>query len=128
VDTADREEEVVMSWFHIFLTQESKPYRQGEVIFERGQPADCMYVVAEGEVEIAVEGQSIDVLGREAIFGEMALIAREPRSATARARTDCRLIEIAEKRFLHLVHETPFFALEVMRVLAKRLRRHDPTP
>ena len=117
-----------MSWFHIFLTQESKPYRQGEVIFERDQSADCMYVVAEGEVEILVQGESIDVLGREAIFGEMALIAREPRSAAARARTDCRLIEITEKRFLHLVHQTPLFALEVMRVLAKRLRRHDPTP
>ena len=116
-----------MSWFHIFLTQESKPYRQGEVIFDRGQPADCMYVIAEGEVEIAVHGQSVDVLGREAIFGELALISREPRSATARARTDCRLIEIAEKRFLQLVHQTPVFALEVMRVLAKRLRRHDPT-
>ena len=70
----------------------------------------------------------MDVLGPEAIFGEMALIARAPRSATATARTDCRLIEIAEKRFLYLVHETPFFALEVMRVLAKRLSRHDPTP
>ena len=116
-----------MSWFHIFLTQESKAYRQGQIIFERGQEADCMYVVAEGEVEIAVDGQSIDVLAREAIFGEMALITRAPRSATATARTDCRLIEIPEKRFLYLVHETPFFALEVMRVLAKRLSRHDPT-
>ena len=116
-----------MSWFHIFLTQASKPYRQGEVIFERGQPADCMYVVAEGEVEIVVDGRSVDVLAREAIFGEMALIAKEPRSATARAHTDCRLVEIAEKRFIALVHETPSFALEVMRVLAKRLRRRDPT-
>jgi CRP-like cAMP-binding protein len=119
--------DIVMSWFHIFLTQESKAYRQGEVIFERGQPADRMYVVAEGDVEIAIEGQSIDVLGRETIFGEMALISREPRSATARARTDCRLIEISEKRFLDLVHQTPTFALEMMRVLVKRLRRHDPT-
>lgn len=116
-----------MSWFHIFLTQESKPYHRGEVIFERGQSANCMYVVGEGEVEIDVDGRCVDVLGREAIFGEMALIAKEPRSATARAHTDCRLVEITEKRFLSLVHETPFFALEVMRVLAKRLRRHDPT-
>ena len=117
-----------MSWFHIFLTQESKPYRQGEVIFERGQRAECMYVIAEGKVEIVVNGQRIDVLEREAIFGEMALITREPRSATARASTDCHLIEIAEPRFLRLVQETPGFALEVMRVLAKRLRRNDPTP
>ena len=84
-----------MSWFHIFLTQESKPYRRGDIIFDRGQPADCMYVVAEGEVEIVVNGQCVDVLKREAIFGEMALITREPRSATARASSSCRSLSAA---------------------------------
>ncbi len=115
-----------MSWFQIFLSQEAKSYRAGETIFERGDPAECMYVVADGEVEVSVAEQIVNVLGREAIFGELALIAKEPRSATARARTDCRLVEISEKRFLYLVHETPNFALEVMRVLAARLRSHDP--
>jgi CRP-like cAMP-binding protein len=117
-----------MSWFHIFLTQESKSYGAGEVIFERGDPADCMYVVAEGEVEISVAGNSVDVLGKEAIFGELSLISKEPRSATARARSDCRLVAIQEKRFLYLVQETPYFALAVMRTLAERLRRRDPQP
>ena len=112
----------------MFLTQESKAYRAGEVIFERGAPAECMYVVADGEVEIVVGEHTVAVLGREAIFGELALIGKEPRSATARARSDCRLVEIPEKRFLYLVHETPYFALEVMRVLATRLRDHDPVP
>jgi len=115
-----------MSWFQIFLSQEAKSYRAGETIFERGDPAECMYVVADGEVEISVGDQIVNVLGRESIFGELALIAKEPRSATARARTDCRLVEIGEKRFLYLVHETPNFALEVMRVLTARLRSHDP--
>ncbi len=115
-----------MSWFQIFVGQEAKSYRAGEAIFERGDPAECMYVVADGEVEVSVGGQRVNVLGRESIFGELALIAKEPRSATARALTDCRLVEIGEKRFLYLVHETPNFALEVMRVLAARLRSHDP--
>jgi len=115
-----------MSWFHIFLTQESRLVPQGKVIFQRGDPAECMYVVAEGEVEIVVGDECVDVLGRESIFGEMALISREPRSGTARARTDCRVVEITEKRFLFLIENTPYFALEVMRVLASRLRRHDP--
>jgi CRP-like cAMP-binding protein len=115
-----------MSWFHMFLTQESKAYRAGDVIFERGEAADCMYVVADGEVEIAVGGKPVDVVGKEGIFGELALISKEPRSATARAKTDCRLVAIAEKRFLFLVQETPYFALAVMRSLAERLRRRDP--
>jgi CRP-like cAMP-binding protein len=56
----------------------------------------------------------------------MALIEKEPRSGSARARSDCRVVEISEQRFFRLVHQTPHFALEVMRVLAMRLRRHDP--
>jgi CRP-like cAMP-binding protein len=115
-----------MSWFHIFVDQESKPFKKGEIIFDLGDPASRMYVVAEGEVEISIGGAAMEVVGREGIFGEMALIANETRSATARARTDCRLVEISERRFLYLVQETPFFALEVMRVLAERLRRRDP--
>ncbi len=52
----------------------------------------------------------------------MALIDNSPRSATAIASTDVILIPISEKQFLFLVSETPFFALMVMRVLARRLR------
>jgi len=115
-----------MSWFHIFLTQESKPYAAGQTIFRSGDPAECMYVVAQGEVDIAFDSGRVEIVTPEGIFGEMALIDHQPRSATARARTECRLVEIPEKRFLYLVHETPHFALEVMRVLATRLRAHDP--
>jgi CRP-like cAMP-binding protein len=53
----------------------------------------------------------------------MALIDTKARSASVVAKTDCRLVPINEKRFLVLVHETPVFALLVMRVLADRLRR-----
>jgi CRP/FNR family cyclic AMP-dependent transcriptional regulator len=117
-----------MSWFQIFVKQPSVTRQKGEVIFDRGDAADCMYVVAEGEVEIAIGDTVLDVVGPEGIFGEMALISRDRRSATARARSDCRIIELPEKRFVYyLVQETPHFALEVMRVMASRLRRRDPT-
>jgi CRP/FNR family transcriptional regulator, cyclic AMP receptor protein len=56
------------------------------------------------------------------IFGEMALIDSEPRSATAVAITDVELVPITEKQFLFLVGQTPYFALKVMRTLAQRLR------
>jgi CRP-like cAMP-binding protein len=53
----------------------------------------------------------------------MALIDGSPRNATARAKSDCEVAPINEKSFLFLVHETPFFAIAVMRTLADRLRR-----
>jgi CRP-like cAMP-binding protein len=58
------------------------------------------------------------------MFGEMALIDREPRSATAVAETDCELVVIDKRRFWFLVQETPYFAEIVMRVMADRLRRN----
>jgi CRP-like cAMP-binding protein len=115
-----------MSWFQIFLRQESRVFQAGEVIFERGEPAACMYVVAEGEVDLSIGAHELETIGPAGIFGELAVITHEPRSATARARTACRLVEIPEARFMRLVQETPNFAIEVMRILTARLRRRDP--
>jgi CRP-like cAMP-binding protein len=53
----------------------------------------------------------------------MALIEREPRTATAVARTECQVVPIDEKRFRFLVQQTPMFALEVLRVMSSRLRK-----
>lgn len=65
----------------------------------------------------------LEVLGPGQIVGEMALVDHSPRSATAVARTSCKVVVVPEKRFLFLVQQTPFFALQVMRVMAERLRR-----
>ena len=53
----------------------------------------------------------------------MALIDHAPRVATVVARTPCRLLAIPEKRFLFMVQQTPFFSLQIMRVMAERLRK-----
>jgi CRP-like cAMP-binding protein len=85
-----------------------------------------MYVVRTGEVEIERDGKVVDSVSPGGIFGEMALIDGAPRAATARAKTACEVAPITEKTFLFLVHETPYFALAVMRTLADRLRRSRP--
>lgn len=85
-----------------------------------------MYVVRTGEVEIERDGKVVDSVSPGGIFGEMALIDGAPRAATARAKTACEAAPITEKTFLFLVHETPYFALAVMRTLADRLRRSRP--
>jgi CRP-like cAMP-binding protein len=78
--------------------------------------------VLEGEVEIVAGGRVVDVAGAGSLVGEMALIDSEPRSATARAKGSARLAPLDQKRFLFLVQETPFFAIDVMRLMAHRLR------
>jgi CRP/FNR family transcriptional regulator, cyclic AMP receptor protein len=100
-------------------------FAAGDVIFAKGDKGDTMYVVRNGEVAIERDGHVMETLSGGGIFGEMALIDGSPRSATVRAKTDCEVAPINEKTFLFLVHETPFFAVAVMRTLADRLRRMD---
>lgn len=81
-----------------------------------------MFAIVEGTVEIHLDGRVLETLGEGEFFGEMSLVDHSPRSASARARTDCRIVTIDEKRFGFMVQQTPFFALEMIRTLVKRLR------
>ncbi len=96
--------------------------KAGEVIFRHGDAAEELYVIQSGTVEIRLGNRVLDTLPELSIFGEMALIDRSPRSATAVATTDATLVPVGEKQFLFLVSRTPHFALNLMRVLAQRLR------
>lgn len=98
-------------------------YDAGETIFQAGDEGHCMYVVQAGEVDVMVGETWIETIGPGGIFGEMALIDRSPRSATVAARTDCRLVALDETKFMQHVHRTPFFAIQVMRIMTERLRR-----
>jgi CRP-like cAMP-binding protein len=103
----------------------AKPLVAGDIIFPEGAPGDHAFVVTEGEVELVLNGKSLETVGVGGIFGEMALIDRSARSATARAKTDAVVVAIDQQRFLYLLQNTPFFAIEVMHVMADRIRRMD---
>ena len=105
--------------------KEFESFTQGQTIFQEGDPGEMMYVVIEGEVDILVRGKVLAPLVPGGILGEMALIDEQTRSATAVARTDCKLAPINKKRFHFLVQQTPNFALLVMKVMAGRIRRMD---
>lgn len=98
-------------------------HQAGSVIFEFGESGDEMFIVEEGEVDIVLEGKVLETVSPEGIFGELALIDHEPRSTSAIAKTDCRLIVLNQHRFMFLVDEVPFFAINVMKIMADRLRR-----
>lgn len=98
-------------------------FAAGDTIFQAGDEGHYMYVIQDGEVEVLDGERIIDNVGPGGVFGEMALIDRSPRSATVRAKTDCRVVPIDESKFMNHVHRTPFFALQVMRIMNDRLRR-----
>lgn len=101
-----------------------RSFAAGDVIFAEGQAGDSMYAVIDGEVEIRKRDKVIDTISPGDVFGEMALIDQEPRSASAIARSDCRVVAVGQKRFTLLVQQTPYFALQIMHVLADRLRKN----
>jgi len=109
--------------FHHATDLQSLP--AGQALFKEGDKGNLMYVLMTGTAEIVVHGRVVEVAGPGAIFGEMAMIDDEPRSATVLAKSDCTLLPITRDRFNFLVQQTPNFALHVMRVMADRLRATD---
>jgi CRP/FNR family transcriptional regulator, cyclic AMP receptor protein len=102
-----------------------RDFKAGEVIFKEGDPGTEFFVIQSGKVDIQLGNRWLGTLGDHDIFGEMALIDPAPRSATAIAKTDAKLVPVGEKQFLFLVSRTPHFALNVMRTLARRLRTQN---
>ncbi len=122
-----KREKMTSAGFKIdFLTEqglETKSYNEGDEIFASGDPGDHMYVVESGNVEIRTFGSTLDQVGTNDIFGEMAVIDGGPRSASAVATTATKVIAIDKAAFRKISQEDPDFALEVMRRLVERLRR-----
>ena len=98
-------------------------YEPEQRVFTQDDEGACMYVVRSGKVAIMSGGAVLETIGANATFGEMALIDGSPRSATAIAREPTEVAVIDERAFLYLVERNPSFALELLRRLAKRLRR-----
>ena len=100
----------------------ARDFKAGDVIFRQGDPAQELFIIQSGEVEIRLGNRVLERLSQYSIFGEMALIDNAARSATAIAASDAKLVPVGEKQFLFLISNTPYFALNVMRVMAQRLR------
>jgi CRP/FNR family cyclic AMP-dependent transcriptional regulator len=104
--------------------QETDPLRlaAGDFLFREGDSGEKVYVLLEGEMEILLGDLVLENAGPGTLIGEMALIDDSPRTASAVAKTSCRLAEIDRRRFHFLVQQTPHFATHVMKTLADRLR------
>jgi CRP/FNR family cyclic AMP-dependent transcriptional regulator len=95
----------------------------GEALFRTGEPGKEMYLVVEGKIDVKVGDKTVESVGLHGVVGEMALIDRSPRSATAIAATAAEVAVIDRDVFLTLVGESPAFSLYVMKLMAARIRR-----
>jgi len=88
---------------------ETRNVRAGGVIFREREQADELFVIKSDYVRVQVGNRTMADLTADNIFGEMALLDSELRSATAVAITDVELVPISERQFLFLVSQTPYF-------------------
>ncbi len=94
----------------------------GQALFREGDEGNHMYVLETGTAEVIVQNRIVETLAHGSIVGEIGLVSPGPHSASVIAKTDCEFVAIDEKRFQFLVQQTPYFAIQVMRLMAERLR------
>lgn len=103
-------------------------YAKGDPIFYEGDPGLSLYVVQSGRVKLGVsspEGREmiIDLLEPGDVFGELAVLDGEPRSADAVATEPCELLMLDRDEFTRFLLERPSVAVQLLGILSRRLRR-----
>jgi CRP-like cAMP-binding protein len=110
----------------IAYTAEVVEFAPGETIVRQGDPADAVYILAEGEADVLLQDDDghqivLATMGRHSLFGETAVISKGRRTATVRARDRVVTFKISAEVFLDLVRQSPEISMQVMTVLAQRL-------
>ncbi|MBM4337717.1 MAG: Crp/Fnr family transcriptional regulator [Deltaproteobacteria bacterium] len=107
-----------------------RKFPRDAVILEDGSLGDYMYLIQEGQVKVTKMSEDgrekiLEMLGPGDFFGEMALLDREPRSASVKTTTACVLLALSRMDFLGLLKQDHELTLELLRELARRIRETD---
>jgi CRP-like cAMP-binding protein len=94
----------------------------GSIVFNKGDPGQCMYIVQSGAIEMVIGEKVIEVVGPNEAIGFMSMVDSAPRSSTARVKETCELSVIDGRTFRFMVDEIPNFALYIMGAMARRIR------
>ncbi len=116
----------------VFKTTKTKydfEIKSGQTVFVEDDLGTEMYIIRDGQVEIVkdLEGEErqLAVLGQGDFFGEMSILEDMPRTATARALVDCKLLAINGTTFDQMLRKDPEITVRIMRKLSRRLRETD---
>ena len=102
--------------------------RKGQSLFKEGDDGDHLFVVSRGKVKLgtkSIDGREnlLMILGPGDMFGELSLFDSGPRTATATAVTDSKLLALGQDKVIPWVKEHPEVSLQLLARLASRLRR-----
>jgi len=97
-------------------------FSAGGIVFNKGEPGSCMYIVQSGLIEMLIGDKVIESCGPNEAIGFMSMVDGAPRSSTARVKEPCELSLIDQRKFRFMVDEVPNFALYIMGAMARRIR------
>jgi CRP/FNR family cyclic AMP-dependent transcriptional regulator len=97
----------------------------GEVLCEEGATGHEFFLIVSGTAAVKRKGRKVATLGPGQWFGELALLDRQPRSATIVAETDMDLLVLEQRHFLGLLDTMPSLSRKMLAAMASRLREAD---
>lgn len=107
------------------FTSERLNFAKGQSLMLQGDMGNAAYLILSGEADVLVDsgGGPVKVasVGRNSFVGEMAILRDQPRTATVTATTDVSTLRITKESFFQLIEDSPKIAIELMRILARRL-------
>lgn len=112
-------EESLVSVASVLELRELKP---GEDIVKQGEIGTSMYIIANGKVSVRVGDREVATLGEREIFGELAALDSEPRSATVTALEDTTVFRLGQEAIYELMGEHTDLTRGIIAVLCRRLR------
>lgn len=95
---------------------------ENETVFNKGDRGDSLYIIIDGKVRVHDGERLLNYLGERDVFGEMALLDPEPRSASVTVVEPARFFRLDQAPFYDLMAERPEVAIGIIRMLTSRLR------
>ncbi len=99
---------------------------EGRVVARQGASGDEFFVIIDGTVRIERDGKYLTDLGPGDFFGELAMLGKMPRTATATCATACRLLVVGHREFNSLLSNSPTIQGAVLHAVAQRIAFHEP--
>ena len=112
----------------LHASMDSVKISKGSILFAEGDEGDHLYVIVEGKIKLGTssgDGREnlLSILGPGEMFGELSLFDRNPRTSTATAVTDAKLLSLGQTKLIPWLTENPRVSLNLLASLAQRLRR-----